>query len=227
MENKKGFVVQELLPLFDAPSALGGRDAPVTSGQGVLSVLGWPKHLVSGLNDVAGVPVEVVRRRCRAINIRIGAEGVVRLTVPVRWATFRQGEDFLRLKWNWVLKTRTKVLSRPRETRLPPTVDEIDSLATLLKELNALWSARVGEPGVRWKIRRVKSVWGVCHWRDRYITYNAELARAPRELVEYVVAHEYAHFAVHGHGPRFYALMDERLPGWKALRKRLNKRDWE
>ena len=66
----------------------------------------------------------------------------------------------------------------------------------------------MGEEGVSWKIRKVKSLWGCCHWRDRYITYNAELARAPRDLVEYVVAHEYTHFAVHGHGPMFYTLMD-------------------
>ena len=30
---------------------------------------------------------------------------------------------------------------------------------------------------------------------------------------EYVVVHEYTHFDAHNHGPRFYALMDERLPG--------------
>ena len=89
-----------------------------------------------------------------------------------------------------------------------------------------MWAARVGEDGVSWKIRRVKSLWGCCHWRDRYITYNAELAHAPRDLVEYVVAHEYTHFAVHNHGPKFRALMDERLPGWQTLRRRLNRREW-
>ena len=72
----------------------------------------------------------------------------------------------------------------------------------------------------------MRSLWGCCHWRDRYITYNAELARAPRDLVEYVVAHEYTHFAVHNHGPKFHALMDERLPGWQTLRRQLNRREW-
>lgn len=198
-------IVQELFPFFD----------------------GWPKRLVSGHNDVAGVPVEVVRRRCRNITVRIEPDGSVRLTVPTWWATLKQGEEFLRSKWTWVLKARAEVLARPPVARTPPTAAELESLKALLEELNAVWSERVGEPNVSWKIRKVKSVWGVCHWNDRYITYNGELARAPRELVEYVVVHEYTHFAVHGHGPRFYALMDERLPGWKALRRRLNKRDWQ
>ena len=183
--------------------------------------------LHAGHNEVDGVPVEVVRKRIRRINIRVAADGTVCLSVPKWWATLRQGEEFLREKWRWVLKVRGEVLARPPVARAPVTDAELEALRTLLAELNATWASRVGEKDVSWKIRRVKSLWGCCHWRDRYITYNAELARAPRELVEYVVAHEYAHFAVHNHGPRFYALMDERLPGWQALRRRLNKRAWD
>ena len=182
--------------------------------------------LHSGHNEIDGVLVEVVRKRIRRINIRVAADGTVCLSVPKWWATLRQGEDFLREKWGWVQKIRAEVLARPAATRAPVTEAELEALRTLLGELNAMWAARVGEDGVSWKIRRVKSLWGCCHWRDRYITYNAELAHAPRDLVEYVVAHEYTHFAVHNHGPKFRALMDERLPGWQTLRRRLNRREW-
>ena len=151
--------------------------------------------LHSGHNEVEGVPVEVVRKRIRRINIRVAADGTVCLSVPKWWATLRQGEEFLREKWQWVKKTRAEVLARPAATRAPVTEAELEALRTLLGELNATWAARVGEEGVSWKIRKVKFLWGCCHWRDRYITYNAELARAPRELVEYVVVHEYTHFA--------------------------------
>jgi len=181
----------------------------------------------AGTNEVDGVTVEVVRKRCRRINLRVDSAGGVHLSVPRRGATLREGESFLASKWRWVLKARAKALARPAIARVPVTDAEVDALRLLLAELNGLWSARVGEPDVAWKIRRVKSVWGCCHWRRRYITYNAELARAPRELVEYVVVHEFTHFAVHGHGPGFWALMDRRLPGWRALRKRLNGREWE
>ena len=110
----------------------------------------------------------------------------------------REGEAFLKSKWPWVLKTRAKVLAKSAAVRLPVTQEELAALRTTLAELNAKWAARVGEEGVAWKIKDVKSLWGCCHWRDRYIVYNSELARAPRELVEYVVVHEYAHF----HRPR-------------------------
>ena len=185
-----------------------------------------PLKLRLGHNEVDGVPVEVVRKRIRRINIHVVADGTVYLSVPKWWATLRQGEAFLYEKWKWVQKIRAEILARSAATCAPVTETELEALRMLLGELNALWAARVGEKGVSWKIRQVKSLWGCCHWRDRYITYNADLARAPRNLVEYVVVHEYTHFAVHNHGPKFYALMDERLPGWQILRRRLNRREW-
>ena len=122
-------------------------------------------------------------------------------------------------------KARRGMLARP--AREPVTDAERATLSSLLAELNAAWAARLGERDFAWRIRRVTSLWGCCHWIKRYVTYSEALARAPRELVEYVVVHELTHFAVHGHGPAFHELMDARLPGWKDLRKRLNGRDWE
>jgi len=40
------------------------------------------------------------------------------------------------------------------------------------------------------------------------------------------VVHELTHLKAASHGPRFYALMDARLPGWKDLRRRLNRREF-
>ena len=42
--------------------------------------------LHSGHNEVEGVPVEVVRKRIRRINIRVAADGTVCLSVPKWWA---------------------------------------------------------------------------------------------------------------------------------------------
>lgn len=173
-----------------------------------------------------GIPVEIARKRIRRINLRVGADGVVRLSIPARGATRVEGLAFLEAKWAWALKARREVLARARDAGAPPAAADLAALEALLRELNAVWAARLGEPDVAWRIRRVKSLWGSCRWRTRTLTYNAELAHAPRELVEYVVVHEFTHFAVPNHGPRFCALMDARLPGWKLLRRRLNRRAW-
>ena len=180
----------------------------------------------SGENLVDGVTVDVVRKRIRRINLHVNRDGTVGLSVPKWWATMKEAEAFLRAKWRWVLKVRAEMLSRPPVDPTPPTEAERAALAALLEELNGVWRARTREEPFVWTVRRMKTLWGCCHWRTRSITYNAELARAPRELVEYVVVHETTHFKAHNHGPQFYALMDERLPGWQALRRRLNAREW-
>ena len=179
--------------------------------------------LHSGENLVYGVPVDVERKRIRRINIRVNPDGRVHLSVPKWWATLKDGEEFLFSKWKWVLKTRAEVLARPVVVRPPCTEEEIAALKALLQELNSVWAQRLGEPNVTWKVRRLKSVWGSCHFRRRSITYNAELARVSRAHVEYVVVHELTHLKAPNHGPLFYGLMDARLPGWKCLRRELNK----
>lgn len=178
--------------------------------------------LRTGLNSLDGIPVEVARKRVRRISLRVDAEGVVHLNIPSPGATVADGEAFLRSQWKWCLAARERAMARRPAARTPPAQEELAALAALLGELQALWTARLSESGVAWRLRRMKTLWGSCHWAKRRITYNAELARAPRELVEYVVVHELTHLQVHDHGPRFRALMDERLPGWPILRRRLN-----
>ena len=179
--------------------------------------------LHSGENFVYGVPVDVERKRIRRINIRVNPDGRVHLSVPKWWATLKDGEEFLLSKWKWVLKVRAEALARPAAVRPPPTEAETSALGFLLLELNAAWSQRLAEPNVTWKVRRLKSMWGSCHFRWRSITYNAELARVSRAHVEYVVVHELTHLKAPDHGPVFCRLMDERLPGWRRLRSELNK----
>ena len=180
----------------------------------------------SGENSVDGIPVVVTRKRIRRINLRVTADGVVRLSVPASWATLRDGEAFLRAKLDWVRETREKMLSRPAPAHEEVGEAELASLRCLLAGLTSTWCVRLGEEPVAWKLRKVKTFWGCCNWRKRLVTYNVELARAPLALVEYVVVHELTHLQAHDHGPKFYALMDARRPGWQELRRRLNRRAW-
>ena len=181
----------------------------------------------SGENIVDGVPVEVERKRVRRTSIRVKPDGRVAVSVPKWGATLAEAESFLRSKWRWVLKVRAEALSRPPPAAdVPPTDAELAALSALLGDLTARWAARLAEPGVTWRLRAMKTLWGSCHIVRRRITYNSDLAKVPRELVEYVVVHELTHLKAANHGPRFYALMDARLPGWQELRRRLNKRDF-
>lgn len=179
-----------------------------------------------GENVIECVPVVVERKRVSRISIRISLDGVVRLSMP-KWGTsLRAAEAFLRSKWKWVEKTRAEMASRAPENTNPVTQEEKADLLILLDELTTQWAAEMGEGGVTWSVRRMSSLWGSCHVQRRRITYNLELARVPRELVEYIVVHELTHLKESSHGAGFCKLMDERLPEWRKLRRILNKRSF-
>ncbi|MBQ3808380.1 MAG: M48 family metallopeptidase [Kiritimatiellae bacterium] len=181
--------------------------------------------LHTGENVIDGIPVVVTRRRARHIRIWIKVDGTVAMTIPHWGATLAQGAAFLASKWEWACEARKCVLSRPVPAVRAISASEAAQLQSLLAELHALWADRLGEPATTWKTRRMKTRWGVCNYVRRRITYSLMLAGMPRELVEYVVVHELTHLKAHGHGPRFQAFMDARLPGWRTLRKRLNHRE--
>ena len=177
-----------------------------------------------GENMIDGVPVTVVRRRAKRIIVRVKPGGEVSLTIPFWRATLAEGAAFLASKWEWVLRTREHQLTQPVPTMREFTPMEVAMLQTLIGELHSLWAARLGEFGVSWKLRRMKTRWGVCNYMKRRITYAVMLADKPRECVEYVVVHELTHLKAHGHGPKFKALMDARLPDWRERRRKLEAR---
>lgn len=90
--------------------------------------------------------------------------------------------------------------------------ERIDSVAMGLRWVKA-------SPPMRLQAMRVQ--WGSCSPTGR-ITLHPGLVRAPRECIDYVVLHELCHLASHDHSPRFYRLLDRHLPGWKAVKQRLD-----
>ena len=53
----------------------------------------------TGRNFIDGIAVDVVRKRVRRINVRISADGVIHLSIPVWGCTIAEGEAFLRANW--------------------------------------------------------------------------------------------------------------------------------
>lgn len=72
------------------------------------------------------------------------------------------------------------------------------------------------------KIRTMKSRWGSCQPTKGVITLNARMIAAPREAIEYVVLHEFAHFIHPNHSKDFYALVETLMPDWKQRKEMLN-----
>ena len=100
---------------------------------------------------------------------------------------------------------------------------ETRRLCTILATELTPRATRIGIPEVkRVEARRMRRRWGSC-LPTGMIMLNSELLGAPRECVEYVVAHELCHLREANHSRRFYALMNQLIPHWKELRRRLNR----
>ena len=97
-----------------------------------------------------------------------------------------------------------------------------ERLKEYLGPLVEQWAQKLDEPDVRWQVKEMKTMWGSCGVKRRTLLFNLELARVPKECIEYVVVHELTHLKVQNHNKLFEALMTQRLPAWRSLRVQLN-----
>src|SRR5215213_4913498 len=69
----------------------------------------------------------------------------------------------------------------------------------------------------------MKTKWGSCSAAARTIRLNSELAKKPRECLEYIVVHEMVHLLERTHNRRFMTLMEQFMPRWQSHRELLNR----
>lgn len=119
-----------------------------------------------------------------------------------------------------VLRVRPETPAARRQALIDAWYKE--QLSAELPSLFSRWESAMGVQSRRIAIQKMTTRWGTCQPATGTIRLNSELAKKPRECLEYVVVHELAHLIEASHGPRFVAVMDRHLPQWPAIRKLLN-----
>jgi predicted metal-dependent hydrolase len=79
--------------------------------------------------------------------------------------------------------------------------------------------ARAGTSYRGLSIRAQSTRWASCSAKGA-MSFNWRLLLAPEPVLDYVVWHEVCHLDVRDHSPRFWALVEQRCPGWRE------QRDW-
>ncbi len=186
----------------------------------------------------AGSPrYEFVRHpRARRYVIRVVGNGTVRVTVP-RWGSKREAEAFAERERAWIEKQQRRVEAererRERETRNGGSagadrerVDQLTGdqqralreratreLPQRLLELAAqhrLTVTRVSVRNQRWR-------WGSCN-RNGHICLNWRLMQMPDPVRDYVLLHELMHLKRMDHSPKFWKLVGDVCPDFRAAR---------
>lgn len=191
------------------------------------------------------VPVTVVRKRVKNLNLRVHRNGTVSLSIPMR-TPLAVAQDFLDRRAGWIaahierMRTRAAAPSRADATpdgliplwgRLqaaPGSVEDVEALyrrevTRALPGAIARGEARVGVHAAGWQIRRMTSRWGSCTPARRTIRINSALAAYPPECLDYVVVHELTHLLEPSHNARFHALVDRFCPRNREIARLLRR----
>jgi predicted metal-dependent hydrolase len=75
-------------------------------------------------------------------------------------------------------------------------------------------TARAGLEYTRLTIRGQRTRWASCS-QSGAMSFNWRLLLASEAVLDYVIEHEVCHLEVMDHSPRFWALLESRVPGWR------------
>ena len=98
-----------------------------------------------------------------------------------------------------------------------------EQIKEAIPPLIAKWEKLMGVKVAIFRVRRMKTKWGSCNPRTGSILLNLDLAKKPRECLEYLVVHEMVHLLEPTHNARFVSLMGQFMPKWQFYRDELNR----
>ncbi len=166
---------------------------------------------------------ELTRKPVKNINIRVKSDGRI-LVSASRRVPLKYLDELILARQDFILKALKKYedLRKKKEARIEQgqVLHNEKILMQICQEIYPLF-APMGVEFPQIKIRTMKTQWGSCRPYEGIITLNRRLLEAPREAIEYVVLHEFAHFIHLNHSKDFYELVERLMPDWKERKAML------
>lgn len=75
----------------------------------------------------------------------------------------------------------------------------------------------------RLTVRKLTKRWGSMSRDGSHMLLNTRLIEAPADCIDYVIIHELCHVQEPHHGPAFFELLENKLPGWERRKNRLER----
>ena len=95
-------------------------------------------------------------------------------------------------------------------------------LRVKIDEILPICLEKTGQNIVSYDIRKMTTSWGICHVKDKTITFSLQLAQRSDEEIEYIIIHELTHFIEPNHSMKFKEQMTKFMPNWRKVKKELN-----
>lgn len=154
-------------------------------------------------------------RKNRNIRLTVDGKGMIKLTCPYYVADFEL-LDFIKDREDWIRKTLKKQDNTTNLSDLAPIKTKekrelMKRISVFVEKYELLLNTKVE----KYSIRKMKTLWGSCSFRERTIRFNSMLYYMSDYFLEYIVLHEMAHLFVHDHSKRFYDLIKKYMPDYK------------
>lgn len=118
----------------------------------------------------------------------------------------------------WILRDDVLYVSGPRGEFPERVTEALKKIASLtLTKLAERDAARIGRKLARVSVRDTRSRWGSCSSTAR-LSFSYRLIFAPKEVMEYVVAHEVAHLRHMNHSKAFWNAVEQLCPDYEIAK---------
>lgn len=171
--------------------------------------------------SAGGVEYTLTRRRVRNINLRVRPDGSVAASAA-SWVPVSAVDAFVASRADWVRQARQRVSLRREREENTPLPSKAEALARMQAWCEVYYPVFAPTcPGGRMPkvaVRDMHTRWGSCSLRTGTLAFSLRLCTMPAAAQEYVVVHEFCHFAHPDHSPAFWAAVGRVLPDYKARR---------
>lgn len=174
------------------------------------------------LRTAGGILYKATRRKVKNLNIRVHPDGTVAVSIVL--LLVGGGRPLCATASGLGAGGAEDLADREARTYWRPLPEKDVALAhfaVMSDKVYPAFAEVLGGQKPILKVRSMTSRWGVCTPGKRQITLALELYNMPEAAQIYVVVHEYCHFLVPDHSPKFWAEVEKILPDWKARRELL------
>ncbi len=163
--------------------------------------------------------VELRRSRRRTLGLEVTREGHVIVRAPLR-ASSASIERFVRDHMDWIARAQARQRARLKAHPEPDEARQAELMRRAREELPpkvTYYAQRMGLKPAGVRITSARTRFGSCSAQNR-LCFSWRLMDYPDAAVDYVVVHELAHIVHKNHGPRFWALVEQYMPDYRARR---------
>ncbi len=167
------------------------------------------------------IEYNLVYKNVKNINLRIKADGSLNVSAG-KYVQLSVIDNFVKSKYEFINNSKKK-FKKIKNIQHEKYYDETTVKEVILNLCKAVYPyfEKRGFSYPQIKFRKMTSQWGNCRTSKMILTFNTNLMYAPKECIEYVVVHEFAHLLQQNHSAKFYEEVEKIMPDWKERRKKL------